>query len=387
MRLSLLGLAKSQLAAANKASIPWAVGQLVHATVLQRLSASNVIVSIDGDKLVASTPTSLAPGQQLVLRVSSLGPRPLLHLVPISLTAFQGGSRNGSVAVGYPISALQQLLNTLVWLTNDQEPLVSVLPQAVRDLAADVLSAVRTAETLTVPRGLQRALWDAGLLLEARLANLARGRPSTSEIDLDFKGRLLRLRSALGQHVQLSACGALAGAIPRYAAPASKRVPCLPTPLGVSGAFLERLFATIETAVQRIEARQLGSLARGAKGAFSWHVEIPFVCGDRVRTVELVIERYSRHSGPVEAAVWIARLTLDANGLGLVHARVTLTGQTIAVQFWAAHSATLASLAGQTERLVSGLNRLGLSVISIRCEQGTPSDRPGGDRCLIQVHA
>jgi hypothetical protein len=387
MRLSLLGLPQSQLPSANRASIPWTVGQLVQGTVLQRLSDSNVIVAIGGNKLVASSPASLAPGQQLVLRVSSLGPRPLLHLVPISLTAFQGGGRNGSIAAGYPSSALQQVLNTLVWLTTNQEPLVRVLPQAVRDLAADVLSAVRTAETLTVPRNFQRAFWDAGLLLEARLASIARGRPVTSEIDLDFKGRLLRLQSALGQHVQVSAGSTLVGAIPRYAGRAPKRVPCLPKPLGVSGAFLERLFATVEAVLQRIEARQLKSLTSGAKEALSWHAEIPFLCGDRVRTVEFVIEHSSRHSSADAAPLWIAHLTLDANGLGLVHARATLSGQTIAVQFWAAHSATLASLAGQTERLVSGLSRMGLSVASIRCHQGTPSDRPDEYHCLIQFHA
>ena len=223
--------------------------------------------------------------------------------------------------------------------------------------------------------------------LEARLPNIARGLPGTPEINFDIKGRLLRLRSALGQHVQPAVHGTRPSAFSRQGAQSSKRLPCLPKQSGVSGPLLERLFATIETAVQRIEARQLRSLAGGADDSFTWHVELPFLYGDRVRTVELVIERNGSDSGAEAVPVWTARLTLDVDGLGMVHARVTLTGEAVAVKFWVAQSATLASLTARTESLVHALSRLGLSVSPVRYEQGMPSDCPDGAPCLIQAHA
>ncbi len=389
MQLSVLGLAQSQLPAVNKTPTPWTIGQLVQATVLQRLSASNVMVSIDGDKLLASTPANLAAGEQVLLRVSALGAQPLLQLVPMPSTAYPSEPRNGSVAVGYQSSPLPQLLNTLMWLTNDREPLVRTLPQAVRDLAADILSAVQTAEALIVPRNLQRAFWDAGLLLEARLAHISRGLPAMSEIDLDVKVHLLRLQSVLKQHLPRSVYDAVASGVARYSGPAARRSSSSPKPgrLGIPGTFLERLFTTIETVVHRLEARQLSAVASCAGQSFAWHVEIPFLCDGRVRTVELVIERYQSRSAPEQALGWTARLTLDADGLGIIHSKVTLMGQRIAVQLWAAHAATLASLTERMAALENGLARLGLSVMSIRCEQGMPADGAREGCCVIEAHA
>lgn len=386
MQLSVLRPAQSGLPEVNPPSFSWSVGQLVHGTVLRRLSATQVVLSIAGDKLMAFASSRLVAGQQLLLRVSSLEPQPLLHLISSPLTTLPGQRQVAGMALGYQGSALRQLLNTLVWVSNERKPFVSGLPETLRGLMGGVLSGVRTANTLTVPATLQRILWDAGLLLEARLASISPGMAATSEIDLDCKARLLQLRHTLDQHLQRLAGGIVATGASRSVGRVVRRSPSLTELLGVAGAFLERLLATVELVVQRLEARQLSSLASAAKQGFAWHVEIPFWCAGSVRTVELVIERHATNAVP-DLAVWTASVTLDAPELGVVHSRVTLTAESIAVQFWAARSATLAQLSARTERLANDLSRLGLAVTSIRCEQDMPAGRPRANNCLIQVHA
>ncbi len=366
MQLSVLRLAHSQLPIVNKPSSAWRVGQLVQGTVLHRLSASRVMLSIAGHELVASVPLRLAEGQQLLLRVSSLEPQPLLHLVSNPLKVLPEPRHSAPVAMGYRSSALQQLLNTLMWLSNEQKPLVSGLPKSVRALIAGLLSGVRSADTLIVPDSLQRAIWDSGLLLEARLASISDGLSTTSAIDLDFKARLLQLRNVLDQHLQ--------------------RSPLVLKLLSVDGTPLQRLLATVGKVVQRIEERQLSSLASAAKKAFAWQVEIPFWGADCVRIVELVLERHDSHADPALAA-WTASIALDVGALGIVLAQVTLTGQSIAVQLWATHSSALAWLSRRKDRLADSFSRLGLCVTSIRCEPGMPATRPRAGHSLIQLQA
>ncbi|MGF1615533.1 MAG: flagellar hook-length control protein FliK [Gammaproteobacteria bacterium] len=381
----LLGSMPALLPVVERPSLPWTIGQLLPATVLRLESAHTVRVAISGRELTAYTPASLRPGEQLALRVSSLGMQPLLHVVSTSSAVSPAEGTGGRVAVAGPIDPLQPLLNSLRWLAEGEALLVRRLPQAVRDLAQEVLSAVRRADTLIVPGVLRQALGGAGLLLEARLARIPPGlTTATSETELDLKGRLLRLRSVLRHHGHLLLSSGVASQPAGGSASVAEGL-AQPESLALSVVFLSRLLSTIDATLQGIEVRQLRSAIGSLGQGFAWHVQLPVLWDERVRTVEVVIERDGKRSHLAQPAVWRACLTLAPDGLGVIHARLTLAEQGVTVSFWATHGATQARLSAQMDKLKKGLTDAGLSVISLRCEQGMPSDGIPRGGCAIQL--
>lgn len=369
----------------ERSSLPWTVGQLLPATVLRLESAHTVRVAISGRELTAYTPASLRPGEQLALRVSRLGTQPLLHVVSTSSAVSPIEGTGGRVTVAAPMDPLQPLLNSLRWLAEGEALLVRRLPQAVRDLAQEVLSAVRRADALIVPGVLRQALGGAGLLLEARLARIPPGvMVATSETEFDLKGRLLRLRNILRHHGHLPASSGVASRPAGGSASAAGGL-AQPESSALSVGFLSRLLSTVDATLQGIEVRQLRSAIGSVGQGFAWHVQLPVLWDERVRTVEVVIERDGNRSDLAPPGVWRVHLTLAPDGLGVIHARLTLAEPGLTVCFWTTHGATQARLSAHMGKLKKGLADAGLSVISLRCEQGMPCDGIPRGGCAIQA--
>lgn len=374
----------------DAASQPWWVGQIVQATVLQRLSAGAVRLAVNGTSVVARSGLALRFGQQLTLRVVSLGSQPVLAV----LTDRRANERNspqpysslGGVAPSGRDRLLSPFLNSLAWLSNNGNRYARLLPQAVREATLSVLASMPTPDLFRSSEHLRPALLSSGLFLEAMLAHTAQGLPVASAIATDFKGSLLRLRMALARY-RLSAeylrrdVSRDIGA-PRVPAPEAVENSL---PLATARGLCLRLGAGVESVVQRIEAGQLWLACCHARGERIWNFLVPFFDGGRVALLELEVEQQRTMAGRKGAPAWRFTLVIDSIRLGWCCAQAALVGRSVALQLWAARPATANSFAGQRQELERRLADAGFCITRLRCAVGKPSRTPGSDGMLFRV--
>ena len=157
-------------------------GNLMLATVVQRLGGDQVLMVVENMLLQAQSRLPLQQGQLLFLEVlqQGQGERPALRLL-------QQGPQ-------LPLTELFR--NSLPY----QQPMAQVLqammqrqvalPEAARGLVEQLVTAT-SQQQLVQPQGLRRALEDSGIFLESRLAR------GDSVVQADVKGLLLRLQAVL----------------------------------------------------------------------------------------------------------------------------------------------------------------------------------------------
>ena len=157
-------------------------GNLMLATVVQRLGGDQVLMVVENMLLQAQSRLPLQQGQLLFLEVlqQGQGERPALRLL-------QQGPQ-------LPLTELFR--NSLPY----QQPMAQVLqammqrqvalPEAARSLV-EQLTTGTSPQQLAQPQGLRRALENSGIFLESRLAR------GGGAVQADVKGLLLRLQAVL----------------------------------------------------------------------------------------------------------------------------------------------------------------------------------------------
>jgi hypothetical protein len=245
---------------------------------------------------------------------------------------------------------------------------------------------------------------DSGLLLEAKLAQAARGNPGRIGAESDLKALLLRALASLAREStpRPNATGAsgtapqeLAQSMPRQpgAAPASTALAAAPTgsrdaaggaagpahahqrPDAPATAAEPRLERPVEGALYRLQAHQLASSARHDPDGLIWQVEIPVRHGADIETLELAIRREARHGGDAEDA-WSVRLRLDLGEHGALHGTVTFAGGEIGATLWADVPATRRLLEGRLAELREDLEAVGLTVSHLVLRRSAPHEEP-----------
>lgn len=157
-------------------------GNLMLATVVQRLGGDQVLMVVENMLLQAQSRLPLQQGQLLFLEVlqQGQGERPVLRLLQQGPQLPLSELFRHSLPYQQP---LEQVLQTLV----QQRP---ALPDSIRSLVEQV-AAGTDQQQLTQAQGLRRALENSGVFLEARLAK------GESALEADMKALLLRLQAVL----------------------------------------------------------------------------------------------------------------------------------------------------------------------------------------------
>lgn len=379
----------------------WQVGQLLKASVVTANTNGTASLRINGVLFDALTQTRLpaAPGQALQLQVVRAGETPVLRVLDTSNPADpltralrtalprQGGLR----PLLANIAALAQTSNASP--TRPAAHLVQLGKQVFRNLP-DV-------ETVSQPGGLRRALLDSGIFLEAKLAQGQTGVQSPSLIT-DFKAGLLRLFSGLlalrqaGDHKVAPPSNRTTTA-PPAPAPPLRGIPLQPQaaasasltePQSNAGAVRE-LLPQVEAGLARVQLSQLASLPGNDYATPMWTVELPVRREDRTDLFHLHIRRDRGGTRSTDAETWSVSLAFDLEGLGAVHARVTVVGRQVSLGLRVERAATASLFNRHLEELDSRFQQAGLELGDIRCHCGVPQDPliPGGGHTLVDTKA
>lgn len=340
------------LANAPAPSLPaWQQGQQLQARVVTVESAQRVLLDIAGQQFHAQTGMKLVPGQILELVVMRPGTPPLLQLATTARTAEK------------LVQALRQALPQQVPLSetihNFRQLMTAggqALPPAIAAQIQAWLARLPGLAGLSRGDGLQQAVRDSGLFLEALLVQAIQTGGITTPLPDDLKARLLQLAEQLQRAV----------------AEAEQA--------GLSVGGLKKLLRQTESALSRIQLLQLQSLL-GSEELPTWLLELPVQFDDRHEAVQMRLTRENSHDGK---PAWKVVLKFSFETLGAVEASVIVgAGNQASVSFNAERQQTADLFAGRLGELQSDLVDHGLQVGHLQARQGHPEKTAWLPECVL----
>ncbi|TWI53892.1 flagellar hook-length control protein FliK [Pseudomonas duriflava] len=348
--------------------------------------------TLSGKQLLIESPHLLKPGslltaevrgaQQLAI-VSSPGRLDQLELGQQLASQYQ---RQGS------LTGLLQALNTL--------PGPSQHTNGLQNLATQLLATLPDIESLSDAETLKTALAHSGLWLER---HLIAGHPSTA--NQDQKALLLRLIGQLTTALSLSPAGsasvltpimpaALRNALsafgqtsPRQAALSFPLPPRIMNALAEEGVDLKELLKLASAALARLQTHQLSSLEQtrlmpDGSVVLTWQGELPMRNGEHIIALQYKLqeERKSavRESGQ---SLWRLELAFDLAPLGQMQVQAQLSQGSVSSRLWAERPETVRLITHELDHLRERLDKLGLIVGELNCQQGRP---PSGPRTHLE---
>ena len=342
------------------------VGQILAAKVVNRATDGTVtLMDNRGIQMVARSALAFERGDNLTLRVESLGHQPILRLMnPPAGDAVEVQALRQALPKQQPLAPL---LNQLRAVSQGDTSLGSQPPQELSAAARQVYALVRPLSELLVPARLQQAVLDSGLFLESRLATGA-GVTERWSVSQDLKARLLRLAAVLEKHASSPAQrtqGETAATRMNPDAP--------PAPPAKETEPVRELLRQTDGVLARIQVRQLGSAGPQASGVTAWHIEVPVTNNGQAEVLPLQFER-EEGDDEQQAALWSVKLAVELVALGKLYARIVLASGTVSTTIWAERRETAALAKQRLAGLQDALVAAGLPVGVLCCQQGTPQD-------------
>jgi len=266
------------------------------------------------------------------------------------------------------------------------------LPADIQAAAAQILGAQLPLDPPPTAEGLQQAIAQSGLFLEAQLAQ--GGLPPNG----DLKAMLLNLIQTLGASTDINASAGLvssgAALPPPYAgAPLQGQAPA--TPLLPPESALEMVAALLSKeakgALSRQVLMQAASLPKSGQASpsqmsssqgtvqrpgASWLFELLFAAPDGPAVAQFEIDRDAEppHDGGPDPT-WRVRFSLDFAPIGPIHARISLSGGKAHVALWAENDETRSLLDAQQDDLADALREDELTA-HVAVFQGQPNVAP-----------
>lgn len=346
-----------------------AVGQVLQAKVVGRSTDGTVTLRDNrGIQMAAHSTLAFKPGEQLTLRVESLGRQPVLRvLTQPSGDAVELQALRHILPRQQPLAPL---MNQLRAVSQDSASLGFQPSQELSVTARQVHALVRPLSDVLVPARLQQAVLNSGLFLESRLA-AGGGATERWSVTQDLKGGLLRLSAVLENHPNAATSSTQRASAETAALRTGLDSP--PASPGKEGEPLRELLRQTEGVLARMQVRQLSSTGPHANGVTAWHVEVPVTNNGQTEVLPLQFER-ENDDGDDQTAIWSVKLAVELESLGKLYARVVLAAGTVSTTLWAERpeTAVLAKrhLAGLQDAFVTA----GLPVGVVCCQQGAPQD-------------
>lgn len=356
------------------------LGSTLDAEVETKLSENNVILKLAGGQLLrAQTQLVLEPGQTLKLEIVKGGAVPELRVIlpqqadPPEAIAIQQALRQFLPKQ----QSLNDIASTLRQISASQTDTSARLPEPLSSAIKGILGNLLSREELSSAEGLQRGVNNSGIFLEAKLQNLPTLLPG------DLKNQLLTLLDALQkQHPSVAAgetpkpitaetSAALAKSSSAPAEIASKALDTAALNLALENpATAKALLSKTESALARIVLDQLASLPQDHSRQCVWQLEIPFTDGDRTDAAKLRINRERKTRQELDQDHWSVELELHPPGLGTVHSRITLAGESIDTYFWSDQENTTHLIREHLDLLSARYSQAGLEVGQLSANSG-----------------
>jgi hypothetical protein len=349
------------------------LGAILDVIVQERLGESRFQLQQlpGGVSLTGFSNLDLPIGHRLQVQVIRLGATPELRILPSTTVTEEvvPQALRELLPKQVDIGELTRLLGRL------SAPTLSHLPDSVRLAIESLTAAMPQSGQLGTPQGLQKAVRNSGLFLEATLAAML-----TDETPLpgnDLKARLLNLLAALQESSSGTPPGATVFRLQEKTAVSGQAVTPPPEMQGQNRigddelTDLDNFAQKVEGALAKITVDQLASLPRD-NGAVSLQMNIPVMEGLYEGNVKLAINSEgSAASGENGHTSWTATIELQPPGIGKFNARVVWNGTRIDACLWSDREETGLLMRSYCEQLRERLEQAGLETGNI-----TLLDRP-----------
>lgn len=352
------------------------LGSTLDAVVETKLSENNVILKLAGGQLLrAQTQLVLEPGQTLKLEIVKGGAVPELRVVLTEqAVAPEAFAIQQALRQFLPKQqSLNDIAATLQHISAAQTGTPTRLPEPLSSTIREILGTLLSRDELSSAEGLKRGVNNSGIFLEAKLQNLPVLLPG------DLKSHLLTLLDTL-QKLQLSlpistitAETAATLAKPSTGSPeiANKALDTAALNLAIENPETTKILLNkTESALARIVLDQLASLPQNDSRQCVWQLEIPFTDGDHTDAAKLKINRERKTRQGIDQDRWSVELELNPPGLGTVHSRITLTGESIDTYFWSDQENTTHLIRDHLDLLSARYSQAGLEVGQLSASQG-----------------
>jgi len=379
---------------------PWQAGQRLQARIIP---GEPSLLRIDGKLLPLNLPPLPAQaGQDLRLQVIDPGQPVALRVLDISAPSVSQQALRDALPRQLP---LPLLLAQLQAIADDSRG--SKLPAEVLQQVRQILDRLPRHDSAGRAEGLQQALANSGIFLEARLAEALRtNQPfaqTAQQLSGDLKGGLLGLLSLLlGLRIPTGATAPSTHGAQKHPADAPPPLPNsqpfaqprMPTSaasllnLGLPQQ-LQELLRQIDGSLARIQLSQLAANNED-DGRRSWLLDLPLRHGDQLDLLQIRIDEERGGKGRGSGSLWSITLAIDLDGLGEIHIRVTLTGGVVSATFWAGDDRAAELFKQHLGELQQRLQAAGLRVGNLSARHGSPqtaADRPALPYVLLDEKA
>ena len=415
-------------AASPKLRNGWQAGQLLKAMVVNTDRQGGATLEINGQRLQAQAQNQasmpLKAGQNLQLEVVRGGSNPVLKLLNPPANQQEVVSRGVRQSLPQQ-QPLPQLLNALNQLAHTSKGETS---QQLKALSQQILNQLPQLQQLKTGPDLKRALQDSGSFLESKLKQMAQPgqtEKGSAELSRDLKAGVLRLLQQLRNMPQTQNQTQTQGSTARGATqtgvapqpqsqapgnPATAQTEMLAAKPSTAAASRAVVYSNnqpppaaqsqqtgaqglpsvqmlgarpagetqqqLESGLARIQFNQLQSIQQSeGQQRPSWLLELPVRQPDgQINTLQLEIQRdRDEDSKTQKPAIWTVSLGFELQKLGAVRAGLTLVGENqMGVSLWADEANTVELFDRNKAILQQGMEKAGLQVTRVGCQQGRP---------------
>ncbi len=160
----------------------------------------------------------------------------------------------------------------------------------------------------------------------------------------------------------------------------------------MADAIVKTLLAQVRGAIARTTLHQLSSHSsrQDSTAPTGLSFELPFLHHQQIEVFQFRIDEEdsatSDQSTKQQAKRWMVQMGFDIEGLGPMFCQLSLTGKSMAVQFWAAWEQTLSSTKAHFGFLEQALQEMGIRVEKIQAQLGMPElDKTGIRNQLVDI--
>lgn len=360
----------------------WQTGQRLQALVLDSGNARDPARIQIGSREVA-LPTAIPhpPGQRLTVEVFRNGEHQELRIVG---SVVDTSRQQPLLARLLPTQGSQVPMLALLSVAQNSSRLFASLPIALQDNITQVLRQLPTLAQVTEPNALREALRHSGLWHESLLASaLAAGTRPPANVKSALLGLAVRLRQIAEQRASLTSRDhGPRIAVPRTEVPPPQaREQPVPQPRisldprGISAEqLLKALGPQVEQTLSRLALHQLSSAETTDSNQLRWLLELPVRTPTGIDLIHLKIDQERNQSGAERERAWNAELALELPNLGAIFIRLAVRKDQLSVHLWLRDSETQQFFAQALPELREALERRGLHIGALSCQQGEPPE-------------
>jgi hypothetical protein len=158
---------------------------------------------------------------------------------------------------------------------------------------------------------------------------------------------------------------------------------------------LRQLSQQLLASLARTQSQQLETLSNRQNlnsdnntGPQQWTFELPIINGRHIDNLQLLIEKQlNRSQQQHEKNRWTVMLNFDLHQLGTLNVELNIIGKSVSAKLWAAQQDTLNKVKGELDSLKQSLERAGVTVKTLECEVGSPTNTSQFKRQLVDTHS